>query len=114
MPQYFLKRQLEMHINKTGYIPVVVAIQAAHEWVPVAIRTACGWLGDKRTMIFVFATLLVISAEASAMNIPGKGWEPEEISSRNRRAVDLTIPRLGDLQPGQAGVLNQNCMYIKY
>lgn len=32
-----------------------------------------------------------------------------ESISRNKRTVDLTLPRLGDLQPGAVGVLNQHC-----
>ena len=31
---------------------------------------------------------------------------------RKQRTVDTTLPRLGDLQPGAAGVLNQHCKLI--
>ena len=67
-------------------------------------------------MIMGFAILLVVSAGAAALNVPGQEQEysREEVESRNRRAVDLTIPRLGDLQQGQSGVLNQNCKYYHY
>ena len=65
-------------------------------------------------MIIGFAILLVVSAGAAALNVPGQEYSRDEVESRNRRAVDLTIPRLGDLQPGQSGVLNQSSKYINY
>ena len=65
-------------------------------------------------MMLGFAMLLVAAAGASAAkNGPGN-WPRHDgaIKALSRRADDPTIARLGHLQPGLPGVLNQNCTFI--
>ena len=60
----------------------------------------------KIAALCLFYWSIVEPVETSPANVHPSQFESLK---RQQRTVDLTLPRLGDLQAGAAGILNQHC-----